>query len=92
MYDPKQFKKYIDDIERNCRYSFEYNRYQEGSEPYYPVNTTNDKVLYEQYKKNTDNITNLLMAGRLGQYKYYNMDKAIEAAMELVPEIEEKLV
>lgn len=73
-------------------YSFEYNRHQEGSEPYYPVNTTNDKVLYEQYKVKTDNITNLLMAGRLGQYKYYNMDKAIEAAMELVPEIEERLM
>ena len=40
-----------------------------------------DKEIYSKYEKEAKKINNLVLAGRLGNYKYYNMDKAIEEAM-----------
>lgn len=54
-----------------------------GDEPYYPVNDSKNSILYEKYKKMADNETNVIFGGRLGEYKYYDMDKVIEAALEV---------
>ena len=55
-----------------------------GDEPYYPINDERNTQLYEQYRKLAEGEGNVVFAGRLGGYKYYDMDKAIAAAFELV--------
>lgn len=54
-----------------------------GDEPYYPVNNERNNALYEKYKELALKEKNVLFGGRLGQYKYYDMDKVIEAAWEM---------
>ena len=52
-----------------------------GDEPYYPVNDTKNSTLYEQYKALAEAEGNVIFGGRLGEYKYYDMDKTIEVAL-----------
>ena len=52
-----------------------------GDEPYYPVNDTKNSTLYEQYKALAAAEDNVIFGGRLGEYKYYDMDKTIEVAL-----------
>ncbi|OYR89364.1 UDP-galactopyranose mutase, partial [Lactobacillus taiwanensis] len=59
--------------------------WKRGDEPYYPVNNERNNTLYKQYRdlaeKENDKV---IFGGRLGQYKYYNMDQVIAAALESV--------
>ncbi|MBD5445321.1 MAG: UDP-galactopyranose mutase [Lachnospiraceae bacterium] len=55
-----------------------------GEEPYYPINNDKNNALFEKYKKMADEQPRVLFGGRLGQYKYYDMDKVIAAALEMV--------
>ena len=55
-----------------------------GDEPYYPINNDRNNELYAQYKALADNTPNVIFGGRLGQYKYYDMDKVIISALEAV--------
>ena len=52
-----------------------------GDEPYYPVNDAKNNTLYEQYKSLAEAEDNVIFGGRLGEYKYYDMDKTIEVAL-----------
>ena len=52
-----------------------------GDEPYYPVNDAKNSTLYEQYKVLAEAEDNVIFGGRLGEYKYYDMDKTIEVAL-----------
>ena len=54
-----------------------------GDEPYYPVNDTENSELYIKYKKLAEMEKNVIFGGRLGEYKYYDMDTVIEAALNL---------
>ena len=54
-----------------------------GDEPYYPVNDERNNALYEEYKALAENEKNVIFGGRLGQYKYFDMDKCIESALTL---------
>lgn len=56
------------------------SEWTEGMEPYYPVNDAKNQTLYQQYAALAGN-ENVIFGGRLGEYKYYDMDKVIEAAM-----------
>ena len=49
--------------------------------PYYPVNDAKNSTLYEQYKALAEAEDNVIFGGRLGEYKYYDMDKTIEVAL-----------
>ena len=51
-----------------------------GDEPYYPVNDAANGELYQKYKALAEGEANVLFGGRLGEYKYYDLDKVIEAA------------
>lgn len=62
-------------------YSMEW---EPGIEPYYPVNDEVNTSLYEKYKKLAEENKNIIFGGRLGNYKYYDMDKVIEVALEAV--------
>lgn len=55
-----------------------------GDEPYYPINDERNTTLYQAYAKQAKNEGSVVFAGRLGGYKYYDMDKAIDAAFDLV--------
>ena len=55
-----------------------------GDEPYYPVNNDKNNSLYEKYKEEADKLTNVHFGGRLGQYKYYDMDRVIESALGFI--------
>ena len=54
----------------------------EDNEPYYPVLTKESLAMYQKYRKEADNYYNLYICGRLGDFKYYNMDNALEKALE----------
>ena len=54
-----------------------------GMEPYYPINDEANNALYEKYRLLAGKEENVFFGGRLGDYKYYDMDKTIEAALEL---------
>lgn len=55
-----------------------------GDEPYYPINDEHNNALYARYKELAEGEKNVLFGGRLGQYRYYDMDKVIAAALEMV--------
>ena len=54
-----------------------------GEEPYYPINDQKNNKLYAKYKELADSITNFIFGGRLGSYRYYDMDKVIEMALKI---------
>ena len=60
------------------------SEWKPGIEPYYPVNDDNNMKLYLKYKELAETEEEIIFGGRLGSYQYYDMDKVIEAALELV--------
>lgn len=62
------------------------NEWKKGDEPYYPVNNDRNNELYKEYEKLAKEEKNVIFGGRLGQYRYYDMDKVITAALETVTE------
>ncbi len=61
-------------------YSLEW---QPGDEPYYPVNDEKNGALYAEYRKLADNESKVIFGGRLGEYKYYDMDQVIAVALQM---------
>ena len=55
-----------------------------GDEPYYPVNDQKNGALYAKYRALAEGEKHVLFGGRLGEYKYYDMDKVIESALAAV--------
>ena len=58
------------------------SEWKPGDEPYYPVNDTKNTNLYAQYKSLAEKEPNVIFGGRLGEYKYYDMDAVIAEALE----------
>lgn len=58
------------------------SEWKPGDEPYYPVNDDANTRLYQDYKKLAENEQKVIFGGRLGEYKYYDMDQVIAAALE----------
>ena len=59
------------------------SEWKPGDEPYYPVNDEKNGKLYEEYKKLADAEAGVIFGGRLGEYKYYDMDKVIASALDM---------
>lgn len=57
------------------------SEWKPGDEPYYPVNNERNTALYREYRKLAEKEDHVIFGGRLGEYKYYDMDKTIEAAL-----------
>jgi UDP-galactopyranose mutase len=55
--------------------------WREGVDPFYPVNDEKNNVLYRQYRLFADTERHVIFGGRLGEYKYYDMDDVIEKAL-----------
>lgn len=63
--------------------SHEYlSEWKPGDEPYYPANDEKNAKLYAAYKQLADKESKVIFGGRLGEYKYYDMDQVIAAALE----------
>lgn len=61
--------------------------WQEGMEPYYPINNEKNNALYQKYSQEAQKLKNVYFGGRLGMYKYFDMDKTIEAALQFIKTI-----
>ncbi len=62
-------------------YSAEWSK---GDQPYYPVNDQKNTEVYEKYKKLAEQQSGVIFGGRLGEYKYYDMDKVVEVTLAAV--------
>ena len=69
----------------------EYSKLDDGSNPYYPINDKRNQELILKYKALADKEKNLIIAGRLGDYKYYDMHQTIARALEVFEDIKKKL-
>ncbi len=63
------------------------SEWKPGDEPYYPVNDEKNGALYAEYKKLADAEENVIFGGRLGEYKYYDMDQVIAAVLDKCKEV-----
>ena len=71
----------------HTEYPFPYRRNGEvGNVPYYPIFTNENQALYENYVEQAKQYSNLILLGRLAEYKYYNMDAIVLRALEIVKE------
>lgn len=59
------------------------SEWKKGDEPYYPVNDAKNGALYAEYRKLAGLESNVIFGGRLGEYRYYDMDQVIDAALQL---------
>lgn len=59
------------------------SEWKPGDEPYYPVNDEKNGSLYAEYKKLADAEDKVVFGGRLGEYKYYDMDAVIHSALQM---------
>jgi UDP-galactopyranose mutase len=59
------------------------SEWKPGDEPYYPVNDEKNGALYRAYREMADREEHVIFGGRLGEYKYYDMDQVIAAALEM---------
>lgn len=57
------------------------SEWKPGDEPYYPVNDAKNGLLYSEYKKLAEAEDKVIFGGRLGEYKYYDMDQVIAAVL-----------
>ena len=60
------------------------SEWKPGDEPYYPVNNEKNGALYAQYRELAEKENRVIFGGRLGEYKYYDMDQVIAAALDAV--------
>ena len=63
------------------------SEWKPGDEPYYPVNDEKNGTLYNQYKELAEKEDRVTFGGRLGEYKYYDMDQVIAVALEKAKEL-----
>ena len=71
--------------------SREYSReWKPGEEPYYPINDETNNALYRKYRALADAEPNVLFGGRLGEYRYYDMDAVLARALEMADRLEKE--
>lgn len=62
-------------------------KWEKGIEPYYPINDEKNTTIYEKYKQLADKENKIIFGGRLGRYKYYDMNNIIEEAIKIAKSI-----
>ncbi len=84
-----EYKYYLDDKSPNTVIAKEYSEFFERgkNERYYPIPNDKSAELYNKYLTKAKELKNVYFLGRLGDYKYYDMDKAINRALELFDEV-----
>lgn len=76
-----EFNTYLPKTVISKEYS---TKWKLGDEPYYPVNDGINNSLYQKYKKESEMLPNVFFGGRLGQYKYLDMDKVVKEALDFI--------
>lgn len=86
-----EYKYYLDEKSTQTVVSYEYPcPYENGkNERYYPIPDEDNQKLYERYLQRAAQLKNVYFLGRLGDYKYYNMDQTVERALNLFEEMKE---
>lgn len=90
----KHFENFGNEVYNNPKtvISREYSiEWEEGMEPFYPVNNEKNQMLYSKYKELADKESNIIFGGRLAEYKYYDMAPIIRKAYNLFYENEAKI-
>ena len=64
--------------------------WEEGLEPYYPVNDDANNAIYSAYKKKSESLDNVIFGGRLAEYKYYDMHQIVGSALAKMKKIPTK--
>lgn len=89
-FHPEAEKDYNQEKTVVCR---EFSKeYKDGDTPYYPIDTPYNRELYTKYLNLAKATPNLILGGRLGMYKYMDMDKTIRAALDTFENIKDKLI
>ena len=89
-FHPEAEHKYSQDKTVICR---EYSKeFKEGDTPYYPVDTVRNREIYSKYLEYSKKYPNIILGGRLGMYKYMDMDKTIRSALDTFNSIKDRLV
>lgn len=82
-----EFKHYHPEREQSSKETLIFKEYsrqaKESDDPYYPINTEEDKVKYKQYQEESKRIPNVVFTGRLGSYKYLDMHQVIKMALNV---------
>lgn len=81
---PKQDVKGVTVIAREYPQTY---KIEGGTDPYYPIPTEETAEIYAKYKEQSSAFDNLILCGRLADYKYYNMDQAIKRVLELIKKL-----
>ncbi|HFU2586965.1 TPA: UDP-galactopyranose mutase, partial [Campylobacter jejuni] len=81
-----EYKYYLDEKSNKTILSYEFPcEYEEGkNERYYPIPNDENQKLYERYLNEAAKLNNVYFLGRLGDYKYYDMDKTVERVLKIV--------
>lgn len=83
-----EHKHFTNAISDNTIITYEYPAaWKRGDEPYYPVNDEKNNALYVRYQELAVKESHVLFGGRLGSYKYFDMDKVMEEALKLAEEL-----
>lgn len=83
-----EYKYYLDEKSDKTIVSYEYSCPYDGkNERYYPIPGSENQSLYDKYAQKASELKNVWFVGRLGDYKYYNMDQTVARALELFKEI-----
>jgi UDP-galactopyranose mutase len=79
-----EFRHFIDNNSKKTTIAYEYPKeFIEGkNERYYPIISQRNIELYEKYKQESDNLKKTFFLGRLGEYKYYNMDQVVDRVLK----------
>ena len=83
-----EHKHFVKTDTPNTIISYEFSvEYKRGMIPFYPVQTKKNKLLYNEYEKLAKELPNIYFKGRLGNFKYFDMDDTIENALNLADKI-----
>ncbi len=86
----KHFEAFAADVEKNPKtvISREYSvEWEEGMEPYYPINDDKNQAIFKKYQELAQQETNVLFGGRLAEYKYYDMAPIVEKVLQITSSI-----
>ena len=84
--EEKHFESFAAEVDKNPQtvISREYSvEWEDGMEPYYPVNNDKNNALYKQYEALAAKEKNVIFGGRLAEYKYYDMAPIVEKVLDI---------
>ncbi len=89
--EPKHFYPNSDEFINNQTVVYkEFSKFDDGNNPFYPINNETNQALANKYKEETKKLKNIHFGGRLAQYEYLDMDKSIKQALDFLNNLQER--